>query len=318
MEQLELDIPGLSFIRAEHLPRRPYCSANLENGVRIRPLMTALKLPYIQINPPSLKRWLVFDVDRSGAALAWEDAGLPAPAWAATNPANGHAHLAWGLDAPVLTGDGSRPAPLRYAVAVEQALHARLRADPGYSGLITKTPGHVDWRMLIGDQRLWTLGELSEWLDLPKYTPKLDKDAEQIGLGRNITLFNRLRKWSYVAVRAERSTRNFVLWQARVYDKSLEMNGDFRVPLDYREAFHTAKSVTRFAWKHDFEALSRFQQRQAFKGSLGGKKSGAVRLAASEDKRASARLMALAGGSSRLIAAELDVDQSTVVRWLKG
>jgi transposase-like protein len=36
------------------------------------------------------------------------------------------------------------------------------------------------------------------------------------------------------------------------------------------------------------------------------------------DKRASARLMAAAGQSSREIAAELGVNQSTVVRWMRG
>jgi Primase C terminal 1 (PriCT-1)./Replicase family. len=49
---------------------------------------------------------------------------------------------------------------------------------------------------------------------------------------------------------------------------------------------------------------------------LGGKASGEARRAAREDLRATARLMAASGQSTRHIGAALGVDQSTVVRWL--
>ena len=46
---------------------------------------------------------MLFDIDREGGALAWEDNGLPMPAWATINRENRHAHLAYALAAPVLT-----------------------------------------------------------------------------------------------------------------------------------------------------------------------------------------------------------------------
>lgn len=46
------------------LPRRPYCTEDLQTGVRVRPLKTALSLPYIQANPSHLRMWMLFDVDR--------------------------------------------------------------------------------------------------------------------------------------------------------------------------------------------------------------------------------------------------------------
>lgn len=69
-------------------PKRPYCSDDLESGLRIRSLMQALKKPYIQANPPYLRVWSIYDVDRPycdyekgefhrSAVLAWEDANLP-------------------------------------------------------------------------------------------------------------------------------------------------------------------------------------------------------------------------------------------------
>ncbi|EQD70371.1 Plasmid replicase, bacterial, partial [mine drainage metagenome] len=66
---------------AEHLPRRPYCSDDLVYGLQIRPRETALKKKLIQLNPPGICRFLVFDIDRVGASLEWENASLPEPTW---------------------------------------------------------------------------------------------------------------------------------------------------------------------------------------------------------------------------------------------
>ena len=184
------------------LPRRPYCSADLQYGVQIRPLKAALKLPYLQINPPHLRMWMVFDVDREGAALAWEDANLPAPAWAAVNRLNGHAHLAYGLSAPVLVADNARRQPIRFLQGIEGAYRTAMQADIGYSGLITKNPTHPLWRILYGDQRLWELGELAEYGNVEKYIPRYAKKPEEVGLGRNCIVFEFLRQWSYRNIRA--------------------------------------------------------------------------------------------------------------------
>lgn len=111
--------------------------------------------------------------------------------------------------------------------------------------------------------------------------------------------------------------RNYVLWQARVYDRCLERNADFVHPLDYKEAHHIAKSVTKWVWKTDPKAEAEFLRRQSWKGTKGGVASGISRLKASEDKRASAGLMALAGASMRTIATELDVSVGTAHAWVK-
>jgi hypothetical protein len=48
--QLDLGLFG----SADRLPRRPYCSDDLEAGLRIRSLHQALSKPYIQVNPSYL------------------------------------------------------------------------------------------------------------------------------------------------------------------------------------------------------------------------------------------------------------------------
>jgi hypothetical protein len=308
----------LDLFNSDRLPRKPYCSDDLAVGLRIRSLRAALNCKYIQMNPPRLRMWMIQDIDHPGAALAWEDANLPAPAWTAVTPENTHGHSAWGLSAPVLTGDGSRDGPLRYLCAIEAAYRAALDADPGYTGLITKNPLHSRWRVLVGPMVLYELADLAEYVDLSKHVLKRGTNAEEIGLGRNCALFDWLRKWSYVAVRQYRENRNFVLWQKDCYDHALERNGEFHIPLLSQECWHVAKSVAKWTWSKDAAARAAFVERQRAKGKKGGVVSGKVRLAASEDKRTSARLMRAQGQSIREIAASLGVSVGTVHAWCSG
>jgi hypothetical protein len=305
----------LSFFE-DRLPHRPYCTEDLQYGVRIRPLKTALRLPYLQINPPHLRMWMLFDVDREGAALAWEDANLPAPAWAAVNRENGHAHLAYGLSAPVLVAENARRQPIRFLQGIEGAYREALQADRGYSGLITKNPKHPLWRVLYGPQKLWELGELAEYGNVEKYIPRHAKQPEEIGLGRNCITFEFLRQWAYRNIRSARKRGNFVMWQADCNNRGLIRNADFAYPLGGREVWHIAKSVAMWTWRRfDIEASDRrFHERQSFRGIAGN----VAKWGDNDNKRASARLMAAAGHSSRQIAAHLFVNQSTVIRWLKG
>ena len=302
-------------------PHKPYCSDD-KTARHIRSLAHALKYPYIQANPPHMRVWSIYDVDRVGGALAWEDAGLPPPAWASVNKENGHAHLVWGLTAPVLVDSPDlRQGPLRYLCAVEAAFRAKLNADSGYSGLITKNPAHPLWRVLRGPRTSYELGELADWVELPKHLPK--RKPEEIGLGRNVTVFDWLRQYAYRHIRHYKTdVRNFVLWQSHLNGKALERNGDLQTPMDGREVWHIAKSVSKWTWnRFDVKAWqddSKWRATQAHRGRIGGVASGLSRAAASEDKRTSARLMASQGIPRVQIAKELDVGFATVARWLSG
>ena len=88
-------------------------------GLRISGKGRALLARYIQQNQPHAQFWLVFDVDREGAAIDWSDRNAPAP-------------------------DSSVKA-LKYAAAIERSLCEKLRADVNYSGLICKNPFHLEW-----------------------------------------------------------------------------------------------------------------------------------------------------------------------------
>ena len=202
-----------------------------------------------------MRVWSIHDCDYEGAALAWDDAGLPPPSWAAINPENAHAHLVWGLSAPVLVdGLHAREAPLRYLCAIEACMRELLRADPGFSGLITKNPAHPHWRLLRGPRLGYELHELREWLPedlLRKHHPKRKK-IEEVGLGRNVTLFDRTRHWAYRAIRRYwgGGLAGWNNWIVAVNSQALVYNGDFANPLDGKEVWWIAKSVAKWTWRN--------------------------------------------------------------------
>lgn len=301
-------------------PKHPYCSDDLLAGIYPRSLATALKRKYIQANPPHLRIWSIYDVDRAGGALSWEDAGLPPPNWAATNVENGHAHLVYGLSAPVLVDcHDMRQAPLRYLCAVEQAYRVALSADVGYSGLMTKNPAYPLWRVLQGPQSYYDLGLLSEYVDLPRFISK--RNPEEIGLGRNVTCFDFLRKWAYKNIKAYKSggLEGWNAWLSTCNIRALERNSEFHQPLEGNEVWHIAKSVAKWTWRtFDIEASNRrFSELQSIRGSKGGKASGLARHLASEDKRSTARIMRAASKKVVDIAELLNVHRDTVYGWLK-
>ncbi len=256
-------------------PRRPYCTDDLAAGLRIRSLKQALTKAYIQVNPPHLRVWSLYDIDRPGGGLAWQDANLLPPSWSAVSKDNGHAHLAYGMSAPVLTASmEARQAPLRYLNAVESAFRARLQADVGFSGLITKNPAHPLWWTLRGPRLAYELGELAEWVDLERFKARPGVRVAEVGLGRNVTVFDFVRLWSYKNVRRFKHQQGgFVLWQKAVLDRCGARNGDFMHPLDARELYHIARSVAKWTWQRfDIEASDRrFSELQAHRARQGNK-----------------------------------------------
>ena len=250
-------------------PARPLCSDNLSNGLWRAKLDDALNLPYIQANPQRLIWVLLFDVDRPLATLSWEDSNLPPPTWTTMNPDNGHAHLAYALSAPVAKSDAARLKPLRLLARVQHAMTSILEADRGYIGLITKTPNHGRWITKVWRSEPYELNELRDWLpnDLP--LPKQIKKTELLGYGRNVSLFDSLRKWSY---RHFRDYKNYRKWISACLDHAHHIN-TFTTPLPLKEIKSIAKSVANWTWRNFdvAESDARFSKLQAHRGRLGGR-----------------------------------------------
>lgn len=318
--QLALD----ELFEPSRFPRAAYCSDGKGYPTRLRHFSQALRKPQIQINPPTLTYWLVFDIDREQGGLAWDFAGLPYPTWSAVNPENGHAHIVYGLEVPVCTSEAARLAPLRYLAAVYSAMAERIGADKSYAGLLTHNPTHKQWRTYWGRREPYSLGELADCLDLSPYndhfktsnTSALDAANQDIfAYGRNCTLFDQLRAWAYVAVREHRGNK-VSIWNAAVAVQAESLN-IFATPLQPNEVKSIAKSVAKWVWKHDKEAYARFREVQRARGSRnsrasqvekgrkGGLHSGAVRRAASDEARITAIAMYLDGDYTQAEVAKI-------------
>jgi len=283
------------------LPKRPYCTNSLKHGLVIRPRDSAILKPYIEINPPKMVHWLIFDIDRDNGAFAWQDAfGLKAPNFAVVNPKNGHAHLYYKLSVPVCKTEAAHIKPLQYLSAVEYTYSKALEADRGYAGLIAKNP-------LLGFRSLskpYSLSELASNVDL-ETKPKREVST---GLGRNVDLFENTRKWAYKAVRSFWRPGGYPEWEKALKTHCEALN-TFSVPLPESEIRATAKSIASWTWKHTTPVG--FHESQAAKG----RRSGQKRREMSEDKRASARILKASGKTVREIAETLGVHYSTVSRW---
>lgn len=241
---------------ASRLPARPLATDDWNQGTYREPRASALLRRYVQPNPRNLHSFLVLDIDRAGAAFAWDEAGLPHPTWAASNPVNAHAHLGWALHTPVSTSEMAHLKPLRYLAGIEAGYRDACRADRSYTGTLTKNPAHAHWRVLWGRAEPFELDELRDYL--PDELPRLEKRPKQAsGVGRNVALFDRLRYWAY---RARRSAQSFDRWRLECRARAEVFNCEFLEPLDVAEVKAVALSVARWTWSRTTaEGFSAYQ-----------------------------------------------------------
>lgn len=246
MESLTLERGTQASLFFERLPRKPYCADDFSNGLKIRPKALAIQRRHVQYNTPAQVAYLCFDVDKNRAHESWFDANLPAPSLTVQNPANGHAHLLYALKAPISRTVASRQKPLRFLAALEEGMRIKLGADPGFTGLMCKTPHHEAWRTFEPVfEAIYDLGDLAEWVTLPTKPPK--RLGIRTGLGRNVEMFDRCRFWAYRWLGEYKTTGQFERWEQVVLNQCDKYN-DFTSPLPRSEVRATAKSIAKWTW----------------------------------------------------------------------
>ena len=264
MQQLSLNIEHFT----NKLPSKPYCSDDLNYGVRILPKRLALLKKYIQPNHPYYTHFFVFDLDYPTAYvdLFYSMVGVPTPNLIVENPENGHAHYVYQLKTPIYNTDASKPKPIEYGNAVYNALRELLNADRGYTGLITKNALHRHWRTHVLREKPYTLNQLSEHLELTsKEVNKPIQPDDAVGLGRNCCVFHTVRKWAYVAIRKHRGS-TYNQWLDAVLNECVSLNNQFTLPMNHNEMKGIAKSIARWVWKRDPHCYAMFIERQSMKG----------------------------------------------------
>lgn len=252
-------------------------------GTVIRSIPHAVLKRYIQYNRPGVVRWMVFDIDENFSWTRANTAGLPIPAWTARNRDNGHAHVAYGLKAPVPLTSAAKPKPMRYLAAIQEAYRLRLHGDPNFAHRMTKNPAHDFWDVWMPGTAgvgVYSLERLASCVDLT--TSVLNKPANDPefarGYGRNVTMFDTLRHWAYVAIR--QGWPSFERWFDACLSRADGINKQFSDPLPWSEVKATAKSVAKWTHKHfDPESLQDLIDRTHTPEiqSKRGKRSGEVR-----------------------------------------
>ncbi|WP_373466448.1 replication initiation protein [Acinetobacter soli] len=293
------------------LPNKPYCMDDKPGFMLIRSKAIAVKKPYIQVNSPMTTIYFVFDDDKEDSALSWFDRNLPAPFWTTQNPENGHCHHCYKLEIPLHTSEFSSIKAIKYAQAVYYAYALKMGADLSYSQLITKNPLHPQWRTTYWTKQAYSLDYLADFVDLPK---KLPKKLEVVGLGRNVTMFEKGRHWAYKAIRDYMHHNSNHEWERAVKAQLEAINSTFEQPLPYSEVKATAKSIARWVWQRF--SYGEFSAIQAKRGAKGASKGGAVRSAQYEPLRQKAMELKEQGLNNTQIGKQLGVDRKTVRRWL--
>ena len=326
--------PQLSLF-AERLPYRPYATNSLPTGLRVMPALLAMEKRYVQYNGPATINWLCYDIDRAYVPESeWRH--VPPANILVRNPENGHAHVLYGLGHGVTKTSAGRAGPLRLVSAVSEAFRHALDADTGFAELICKNPLHPHWQVETPRLELYDLHEMCEWVDLPaaerriKATPKRQLN----GAGRNCSLFDSLRTWGYKAYAAFSAdspmaldhkvrARGFDAWEAAVQEKARNLNV-FANPLPDKEVRTLAGSVAKWIWRQytgtrrpgstpDDMTPEVFALVQSNLGRLGN----LAKWGDNSTKQAEAVRMAALGCTQAEIAADLEVNQATVSRWLK-
>lgn len=232
------------------LPPKPRCADDFDMGVFPVQRAIALNFRYLQFNTALRYGWLLADIDRPGAAFAWERVGLPAPNVIMENPENGHAHLGWRL---VFAVSGANPfsKPMAFLNSVERGLVRRLQADRAFSQTnLVKNALHPDWRVHRLNEAPYELATLARGLD-EKDTRLWTKAEKQAGLGRNVDMFNALRQIAYrEALKFKADGRSRAEFYAALLVTAEGLNrtmGSF-CPLPISELRTIVKSVAAKTW----------------------------------------------------------------------
>jgi hypothetical protein len=207
---------------------------------------TALTKRYIQANGALVSNAILIDCDRSDAALYALDGGGTGlrPNVITETPTNGHAHLWYFLGTSFVRSErGSLPA-IRYAEAITEGLRRLDDGDRGYTGLITKNPVHNSWSTTWVHDHLWGFDEIRDRLGehMPARGWRRTKtyQAERVGLGRNVTLFDQIMHWSHREQRHHFGD-SYGLYVA-LEAQAVEWNREFSTPLPLAEVHAIARS----------------------------------------------------------------------------
>lgn len=276
------------------LPRKPLASSTKTGPYQHMRRDRALELPYIESNPMVMRSLVITDRDAAGADWQADLSGLPEPSYVAMNPHTTAGHIVYALKDPVCLTDAARRRPVNLLARIEHGMNTVLGGDSSYGGRITKNPLNAEHVTLWGEA-LYSLRDLAKALDDIKALPTAGnprKTVQSSVVGRNVSLFDMTRKWSYRAI-ARYWDAPAEEWERAVFTHAHEVNetivaNDFTCgPLAYPEVRSVARSIARWT-RRNFspEEFSAIQRARGRKGGRKGSGTNGAR-AVNEKRRAS-------------------------------
>lgn len=258
-------------------PRRPLAGRKKHGGYYRTSRERALTMPYIEANPTALTSLVITDHDGGRADEIAGLCGLPVPSYVALNRHTRDGHIVYALRTPVVLTDAARRRPVHLLARIEAGLNTVLAGDVAYGGRITKNPQHDEHLTLWGPTyAAYSLEDLWKPLEalgaLPKYSGVTErrKALANSGTGRNVDLFDLLRKWAYRRVRDHETLSE---WASICHDHAWDRNIDIigpaytKGPMLDGEVRQIARSVSRWTWRH---IPHTFQEIQTRRGRRGG------------------------------------------------
>ena len=304
------------------LPQYVPAANVLTAGLQMVPKADLGRYEWAQLNRYGRFLHVDLDMDFEEADSLIRDRSLPEFSWVVHNHRSHHLHVAWLLASPL--NDRKRTFRTMRDDLVRR-LQATLCADPRHHGrgpnpnpfFAGRNIGiSVEW----GSSEPVRASEFFEWL--PKTVELMDKPqargSKLTGEGRNVDLFQEVRREAYRAVRhGVQAGWTQAQYAAHVHDLATEGNGRFDTPLPRREVRATARSIARWTWARRRRGLPETRtlaERQADRARARGRK---VR---ERNRKRDGQVRALSGEgmSQKKIVRETGIPRSTVQRILRG
>ena len=266
----------------------------------------AWHFPSLELRAENTYPVLILDLDGRGsyerALEAVRLASVGALNWGAENLRTGGVHLVWTLVRPVHRGETALEAPLKLFARISEYYARRLRADAGYTGVLTHNP--MESAQLAGFQTHWgrrepyTLVELAEFIPYRWRKPKPAKTA----IGRNCDIFAHCMRWAG-------SPANL---GAPVLEEARTVNDGLQYPLGTSEVAGIARSVERYRRKWIKQGRFYSMEERTAWGRERGIKSGEIRRQRTQERDRAIVQLALAGESNSAIARVIGVDRKMI------
>jgi hypothetical protein len=169
---------------------------------------------------------------------------FPPPNFFVCNRENHRSHAVYLLEKGLYKNKFTTYKQIRMCESIQWAMVNALGSDKGYSGFAIKDPFNPRYEYVHIHSILFTFDELFRAFRADEY--KRPKHFEDVaGLGRNCTLFEKLRHSAYKRWRAMDFTDADAFFSQNFLEAQ-ELNAQFNTPLDYNDIKATVKSITNW------------------------------------------------------------------------